>query len=101
MRSVVRDPTLFAENFMGFLQKIFGSKNQRELKKLQPLVERINELEPKMKAKSDAELKAMTGEFKQRLDNGATLDDILPEAFAVVREAGVRRARACATTTSS
>ena len=75
---------------MGLLQKIFGSKNQRELKKLQPLVDRINELEPTVKAKSDAELKAMTAEFKQQLDNGATLDDILPEAFAVVREAGER-----------
>jgi len=76
---------------MGLLQKIFGSKNQRELKKLQPIVVRIGELEPTMKAKSDDELKAMTGEFKRRLDKGATLDEILPEAFAVVREAGVRR----------
>src|SRR4029077_19352241 len=75
---------------MGFLQKIFGSKNQRELRKLQPNVNRINELEAKVKAKSDAELKAMTAEFKQKLDNGATLDDILPEAFAAVREASVR-----------
>ncbi|MGE0870239.1 MAG: preprotein translocase subunit SecA, partial [Kofleriaceae bacterium] len=75
---------------MGFFQKIFGSKNQRELRKLQPTVERIHSLEPTMKAKSDAELKAMTADFKQRLDRGATLDDILPEAFATVREAGVR-----------
>jgi len=76
---------------MGFLQKIFGSKNQRELKRLQPYVDRINGLEPKMKEKSDAELRAMTADFKQRLDNGAALVNILPEAFAVVREAGVRR----------
>ena len=62
---------------MGFLQKIFGSKNQRELRKLQPNVDRINQLEATIKAKSDAELKAMTAEFKQKLDNGATLDDIL------------------------
>ena len=75
---------------MGLLQKIFGSKNQRELKKLQPIVARIQDLEPTMQKKSDAELKAMTGEFKTRLDNGATLDDILPEAFALCREAGVR-----------
>ncbi len=75
---------------MGLLQKIFGSKNQRELKKLQPIVNRIAELEPKMQAKSDDELKAMTPEFKRRLDKGETLDDILPEAFAVVREVGVR-----------
>ncbi len=76
---------------MGLLQKLFGSKNQRELRKLQPIVDRINSLEPAMKAKTDAELKAMTAEFRTRLDKGATLDDILPEAFAVVREAGVAR----------
>ena len=76
---------------MAFLQKIFGSKNQRELKKLQPIVARIGELEPTMQKKSDAELREMTAEFKRRLDKGATLDEILPEAYAVVREAGVRR----------
>src|SRR5687768_1555457 len=75
---------------MGFLQKIFGNKNQRELKKLQPIVVRIGELEPTMQKKSDAELREMTNDFKRRLDKGATLDEILPEAFAVVREAGVR-----------
>src|SRR3569623_1371242 len=75
---------------MSFLQKIFGSKNARELKKLQPNVDRINQLETTFKGKSDAELKAMTAEFKQKLDNGATLDDILCESFAVVREASVR-----------
>ena len=75
---------------MGFLEKIFGSKNQREIKKLQPKVVRIGELEPKLVAKSDAELRAMTGELKTRLDNGATLDDILVDAFALVREAGKR-----------
>ncbi|MEO8700906.1 MAG: preprotein translocase subunit SecA [Kofleriaceae bacterium] len=76
---------------MGLLQKIFGSKNQRELKKLQPIVNRIAELEAAMKPKSDDELKAMTAEFKRRIDKGATLDEILPEAYALVREAGVRR----------
>ncbi len=76
---------------MGLFQKIFGSKNQRELRKLQPIVDRINGLEATMKAKSDSELTAMTADFKQRLDNGATLDDILPEAFAVGREASVRK----------
>ncbi len=75
---------------MGLFQKIFGSRNQRELKKMQPTVVRIAELEPTMKAKSDAELKAMTGELRTKVDNGASLDDILPEAFAVVRETGVR-----------
>src|SRR4051794_6815060 len=76
---------------MGIFQKLFGSRNQRELRKLQPIVDRINQLEPALKAKSDDELRAMTGEFKRRLDKGATLDGILPEAFAVVREASVRR----------
>ncbi len=76
---------------MGFLQKIFGSKNQRELKRLQPYVDRIASYESKMKAKSDAELKAMTGELKERLDNGAALISIMPEAYALVREAGVRK----------
>ena len=75
---------------MGLIQKLFGSKNQRELNKLQPLVERVNQLEKTFKAKSDTELKAMTAEFKQKLDNGATLDDLLPEAFAATREASVR-----------
>jgi preprotein translocase subunit SecA len=75
---------------MGLLQKIFGSKNQRELKKLQPNVDRINSLEDSLKGKSDAELKAKTAEFKQKLDNGATLDDLLCEAFATVREASRR-----------
>ncbi len=75
---------------MGFLEKIFGSRNQREVKKLQPKVVKIGELEPKMKALSDAELKAKTGDLKQQLDNGATLDDILVDTFALVREGGRR-----------
>jgi preprotein translocase subunit SecA len=75
---------------MGILQKIFGSKNQREIKRMQPTVQRIGSLEAGLKEKSDAELRSMTGELKEKLDNGATLDDILPEAFALVREAGVR-----------
>ena len=75
---------------MGLIQKVFGSKNQRELKKLQPNVVRINDLGEAMKAKSDAELKAVTAELKQKLDNGATVDDILCDAFAAVREASVR-----------
>ena len=76
---------------MGFLQKIFGNKNQRELKKLQPIVDRIAGFEPAMKKKSEDELKAMTAEFKRRLDKGQHLDQILPEAYALVREAGIRR----------
>ncbi|HTL32589.1 MAG TPA: preprotein translocase subunit SecA, partial [Kofleriaceae bacterium] len=75
---------------MGLLQKIFGSKNQRELNKLQPNVNRINQLGETYKAKSDAELKAVTAELKQKLENGASLDDILCDAFAAVREASIR-----------
>ena len=75
---------------MGLIQKIFGSKNQRELKKLEPIIASIAALEPKMKAKSDAELRGVTAELKQKLANGATLDDLLVDAFAAVREAGVR-----------
>lgn len=73
-----------------FLTKVFGSKNEREIKRLEPVVEIINGLEKEMKAKSDDELKGMTPVFRQRLEKGETLDDILPEAFATVREASVR-----------
>jgi preprotein translocase subunit SecA len=72
------------------LKKVVGSKNERELKRLQPLVERINALEPQMVALSDQSLAAKTVEFRQRFTLGASLDDLLPEAFAVVREAGKR-----------
>src|ERR1041384_1845705 len=76
---------------MGIFQKIFGSRNQRELRKLQPIVERINSLEPTFKAKTDDELRAMTGEFKRRLDKGAKRARSPPGAFAPVRGASVRR----------
>jgi len=72
------------------LAKIFGTKNEREIKALRPLVSAINDLEPRLMALSDAELAAKTAEFKSRLDQGATLDDLLVEAFAVCREAGRR-----------
>ncbi len=72
------------------LQKIFGSKNERELNRLKPLVVAINALEPAMAKLSNSELKAKTGEFKTRLDRGESLDDLLPEAFAVVRETAKR-----------
>ena len=75
---------------LNFLTKVFGSKNERELKRLQPIVDRINELEPEMKAMSDDELRNQTVLFRQRLDNGEELDDLLPEAFATVREASIR-----------
>ena len=72
------------------LTKVFGSKNERELKKIQPVVAKINALEPRIQAMSDDELKAQTKLFKDRLNNGESLDDFLPEAFATVREASVR-----------
>ncbi|MBT8368442.1 MAG: preprotein translocase subunit SecA, partial [Deltaproteobacteria bacterium] len=75
---------------LNFLTKVFGSKNERELKQLQPLVERINALEPQMQALNDDQLKAQTAAFKQRIAQGETLDDLLPEAFATVREASMR-----------
>lgn len=73
-----------------FYKKIFKSKNERELKKLQPRVDAINALEPTIKKLTDAQLQAKTAEFKQKLANGASLDDILVESFAVVRETGWR-----------
>ena len=75
---------------MSFLTKIFGSRNQRLLKQYQKSVRDINALEPQMEALSDADLQAKTTEFKQRLAGGASLDDILVEAFAVCREAAKR-----------
>ena len=72
------------------VKRIFGTKNERELKRMRPLVERVNALEPQMKRLSDAELKAKTDGFRQRRLGGEALDDILPEAFAVVREASCR-----------
>ncbi|HSQ83630.1 MAG TPA: preprotein translocase subunit SecA [Desulfobacterales bacterium] len=72
------------------LTKVFGSKNERELKKIHPIVDRINALEPQMQSMSDEALKGQTLILKERLKNGETLDDILPEAFATVREASVR-----------
>jgi len=72
------------------LKKIFGSKNERELRALAPLVDQINGLEPELRRLSDAQLQAKTGEFKARLERGESLDDLLPEAFAVAREASLR-----------
>jgi preprotein translocase subunit SecA len=71
-------------------KKIFGSKNERELKRLAPLVDAITALEPEYRSLSDADLQAKTPEFKERLDHGEPLDDLLPEAFAAVREASTR-----------
>jgi preprotein translocase subunit SecA len=72
------------------LTKVFGSKNERELKRIRPQIERINALEPAVQAMSDDELKAQTAKFKERIDQGEPLEDLLPEAFAAVREGSVR-----------
>jgi len=74
-------------------RKLFGSDNDRTLKKVQPLVAAINALEPRIQPLTDGELRAKTPEFKEKLAQGASLDDILPEAFAVVREASRRTTR--------
>ena len=68
------------------IKKIFGDPNEKELKSIAPIVEKINSLEPEMQSLSSANLAAKTSEFKVRLAKGETLEDILPEAFAVVRE---------------
>ncbi|MDD5169980.1 MAG: preprotein translocase subunit SecA [Syntrophales bacterium] len=73
-----------------FLKKLVGTKNDRTLKELSVVLDEMNTYEPRMSEMSDADLKGMTGNFKARLNDGATLDDILPEAFAVAREAAKR-----------
>jgi preprotein translocase subunit SecA len=76
--------------FNAILTKILGSQNERELKRISPLVERINSFEPDLKKLSDTQLREKTTEFRLRLKNGETLDDVLPEAFAVCREGSHR-----------
>jgi preprotein translocase subunit SecA len=82
----------FLEGFMAFniFSKLIGSRNDRQLKRMSRVVARINELEPDFKALSDEALRARTDDFRQRLTAGETLDDVLPEAFAAVREAAWR-----------
>ena len=75
---------------MSFLEKIFPDGNKKELKKMQPIVEAVNALEAEYEKLSDEEIKNKTSEFKQKLKEGKTIDDILPEAFATVREAAKR-----------
>jgi len=74
---------------------VFFDSNEKELKKLQPAVDRINELEPEFQALSDVELRDKTGEFRKRIQDGAELDELLPEAFAAVREASRRTLKLC------
>ena len=75
---------------MGLIEKIFGTHSENELKRVYPIVDEIEAMEPEIQALSDSELREKTREFKERLSEGETLDDILPEAFAVVREAAAR-----------
>ncbi len=75
---------------MGLFEKVFGTHSERELKRINKTVDKIEEYRPAMQALSDEELRGKTAEFKKRLEAGETLDDLLPEAFAVVREAGKR-----------
>src|SRR5438876_8435610 len=72
------------------VKKFVGSKNDREVKKIEPIIQKINSLEPQTSSLSNDQLTDKTSEFKQRLSHGETIEDILPEAFAVVREAGKR-----------
>ena len=78
------------EEKMKIIDKLFGTHSERELKRIAPLVDKIESLRPAMQALSDEELKSKTKEFKERVANGESLDDLLPEAFAAVREAGKR-----------
>ncbi|MFI5273312.1 MAG: preprotein translocase subunit SecA [Ktedonobacterales bacterium] len=75
---------------MSILTKVLGDPNEKELKKIRPIVEQVNGLEDEMQALSDEDLRSLTAEFRQELENGAALDDILPSAFAAVREASRR-----------
>lgn len=75
---------------LAIFKKVFGTKNDRELRRIAPILQRINELEPQIKSLSDDALRAKTDEFKARYKKGESLDKLLPEAFAVVREASVR-----------
>ncbi len=75
---------------MGVFEKVFGTHSERELKRINKIVDKIEELRPSMQALSDEELRSKTAEFKKRFEDGETLDDLLPEAYAVVREAGKR-----------
>lgn len=75
---------------MSVIEKIFGTHSSRELKMVKPIVDKIEALRPEMQAMTDEELRNKTKEYKERLAAGETLDDLLPEAFATVREAAKR-----------
>ncbi|MCH8952942.1 MAG: preprotein translocase subunit SecA, partial [Proteobacteria bacterium] len=77
-------------NFGNLARKVFGSTNDRKIRAAQPTVDAVNALEPEMQALSDEQIRARTQEFRDRLAAGESLDDLLPEAFATVREAARR-----------
>jgi len=77
--------------FNYLLRKIFGTKTERDIKKLKPYVSAANEIEPQIQKLSDQQLKEKTNEFREKLSNGASLEDILINAFAVVRETAKRK----------
>ncbi len=81
------------------LAKVFGTKNEREIKAMRPTVAAMNDLEPAMRELSDIDLAAKTIEFKEKIAQGATLDDLMVEAFAVVREGRPPRSSTCAIST--
>jgi preprotein translocase subunit SecA len=85
-------PIIRVKDFMigSLIKKIVGSKNERELKRIRPMIERINALEPQVRPLTDDQLRTKTSELKERIDRGESLEDTLPEAFAVVREAARR-----------
>ncbi len=82
--------TSFSEGVSSGLIRLFGNSNERQIRRMRPIVARINELEPAMEMLADPQLRAKTAEFRERLEKGETLDDILPEAFAACRESGKR-----------
>ncbi len=94
LKSAIRNPQseimLNSSMLDTIVRRIVGSKNDREIKKIQPVVEQVNALEPRISSLSDEQLQTKTAEFRQRLENGEPLEEILPEGFAVVREAGKR-----------
>ena len=79
--------------FAWALKKLLGTSHEREIKRMRPMVEAINAIEPRISSLTDPELKAKTAEFRQKIANGASLDDLQIEAFAVCREAGKRALR--------
>ncbi len=94
LKSAIRNPQseimLNSSMLDTIVRRIVGSKNDREIKKIQPVVEQINALEPRISSLTDEQLQTKTAEFRQRFENGESLEEILPEGFAVVRETGKR-----------